>query len=196
MLFLHPLNIPILIFGLVSSFFNPMMKKIKLPIIIFLVVFFILLTNKTSKGEYMVAAYCILFAAGGVSLEKYICSQLRSLTLSFYLLLLLVSAIVLIPATLPALSIENYISYAKFLGIPAASSEGKEMAELPQFYADMFGWEKKAVDVAGVFNKLSESEKKRCAIFASNYGRCGAIDFYGEKYVLPKSIGNHNNYWL
>ena len=71
-----------------------------------------------------------------------------------------------------------------------------ELAELPQFYADMFGWEEKANDVVAVFNTLTEDEKKKCAILSTNYGRCGAIDFYGEKLGLPKTIGIHNNYWI
>jgi len=50
--------------------------------------------------------------------------------------------------------------------------------------------------VATVYNSLSDSEKKQCAIFASNYGRCAAIDYYGKKYGLPDAIGNHNNYWI
>ena len=70
------------------------------------------------------------------------------------------------------------------------------MDKLPQFFADMFGWEEKAVAVAKVFNTLSPEEKTKCAIFANNYGRCGAIDFFGAKYGLPKSIGDHNNYWI
>jgi hypothetical protein len=49
--------------------------------------------------------------------------------------------------------------------------------------------------VAKAFKTLSEDEKKKCAIFSTNYGRCGAIDFFGEQYGLPKSIGSHNNYW-
>jgi hypothetical protein len=59
----------------------------------------------------------------------------------------------------------------------------------------MFGWKEKAKDVATVYNTLSDDDKKKCAIVSTNYGRCGAIDFFGEEYGLPKSIGTHNNYW-
>jgi hypothetical protein len=50
--------------------------------------------------------------------------------------------------------------------------------------------------VAQVFDSLSPDEKKKCGIYSTNYGRCGAIDFFGEAYGLPKSMGGHNNYWL
>ena len=70
------------------------------------------------------------------------------------------------------------------------------MAELPQHYADRFGWEEKVAAVAAAFQQLDPQEQERCAVFADNYGRCGAIDYYREKYHLPQAIGAHNNYWL
>jgi hypothetical protein len=60
----------------------------------------------------------------------------------------------------------------------------------------MFGWKEKAEAVARAFNQLTPEEQSRCAIFADNYGRCAAIDFFGAKYGLPKSIGSHNSYWV
>ena len=33
-------------------------------------------------------------------------------------------------------------------------------------------------------------------IFGNDYGQAGAIDFYGPKLGLPKSIGGHLTYWL
>ena len=50
-------------------------------------------------------------------------------------------------------------------------------------------------NVAKVYNTLPDSEKADCAIYTTNYGRAGAIDFFGEQYGLPKSICGHNNYW-
>ncbi|MGD0456249.1 MAG: hypothetical protein ABSC21_00705 [Terriglobia bacterium] len=32
-------------------------------------------------------------------------------------------------------------------------------------------------------------------ILAGNYGGAGAIDFYGSRYALPKSISAHQNYY-
>jgi hypothetical protein len=97
---------------------------------------------------------------------------------------------------LPILPVGTYIHYADILGIKPFTPENQTLSELPQFYADMFGWEEKARDVAQVFNALSADDRKKCAIFADNYGRCGAIDLFGKKYGLPPSIGRHNNYWI
>jgi hypothetical protein len=60
----------------------------------------------------------------------------------------------------------------------------------------MHGWPEKVAAVAAAFHRLTPEEKVRCAVFADNYGRCGALDYYGRHYGLPKSIGKHNNYWI
>jgi hypothetical protein len=60
----------------------------------------------------------------------------------------------------------------------------------------MFGWERKASAVAEVYRALPAEERAVAAIFADNYGRAGAIDYWAEEYGLPGAIGNHNNYWL
>jgi hypothetical protein len=70
------------------------------------------------------------------------------------------------------------------------------MGRLPQHYADMFGWEEKAAAVVRAWSSLPPGERSRCAVFADNYGRCGAIDHFGRPHGLPPAIGGHNNYWL
>jgi hypothetical protein len=94
------------------------------------------------------------------------------------------------------LPVETYIRYADALGVKPHTPEAKTLAELPQFYADMFGWEEKADAVARAFHALSPSDRAKCAVFADNYGRCAALDFFGARLGLPKSIGRHNNYWI
>src|SRR5690606_9540845 len=112
------------------------------------------------------------------------------------MVLWLVVTVVLIPMVLPILPVEKYISYSEMLGMKPASSEGKELAELPQFYADMFGWKEKAQSIVDVWATLSEEEKKTALIFSTNYGRCAAIEYYGRDAGLPPVIGNHNSYWV
>ncbi len=60
----------------------------------------------------------------------------------------------------------------------------------------MFGWEEKARAVAEVYHALPADEREAAAIFAENYGRSGAIDYWADEHGLPGAIGNHNSYWL
>jgi len=163
--------------------------------IAYLVAFGILVVIQHSKPEYLSPAYTILFAAGGVLVEKLSARPWFKLLPRVYFGIL-ICGLVLAPATLPILPVETYIRYADAIGIKPHTSEGKDLAELPQFYADMFGWEEKAEAVARVFQNLPPDEQSRCAIFADNYGRSAAIDFFRKKLGLPRAIGRHNNYWI
>ena len=60
----------------------------------------------------------------------------------------------------------------------------------------MFGWEEKAAAVANVYRQLPEENRARAVLFAENYGRSGALEYYADEYDLPPTLGNHNNYWL
>jgi hypothetical protein len=82
------------------------------------------------------------------------------------------------------------------MGIEQQKFENSRQGVLPQLYADMFGWQEIAQTVAAYYRTLSPEEQSKTAIFANNYGEAGAIDFFGPRYGLPKSIGNHQNYWI
>jgi hypothetical protein len=156
----------------------------------------VLLISGQSKPEYMSPAYPMLFVGGAVLVERLI-SRKHFRWLKFAApSLIAVSGILLAPLVLPVLPVEKFIKYSDFLGVGRSNYESKEEAVLPQFYADMFGWENMAATVAGVYHSLPAEEKSKTIIFARNYGEAGAIEFYGKKYDLPRVISPHNNYWL
>src|SRR5882724_13134426 len=70
------------------------------------------------------------------------------------------------------------------------------LGPLPQHFADEFGWEEMARKTGEIYNALPPEERAKTAIFANSYGQAGAIDFFGKKYGLPKSISNHQSYWM
>jgi 4-amino-4-deoxy-L-arabinose transferase-like glycosyltransferase len=192
----NPLALPLWIAGLFFLLFDKNGSQFRLLGIVYAVAFLILLTNGHSKPEYLSPAYTMLFAAGGIISERLTAPLTWRWVRPGYLVLLLVGGCALAPLAMPTLPVEAYIKYQDALGVSPATAEAKQLEKLPQFYADMFGWEEKAAAVARVFNTLTPEEKARCAIFADNYGRCAAIDFFGARYGLPKSIGKHNNYWI
>lgn len=109
---------------------------------------------------------------------------------------MIVGSLISLPFALPFLPVQTYIRYAAFLGIQPQSEERDRPGKLSQHYADMFGWKEMTDTVADVYERLSPVEKSRCGIYADNYGEAGAIDFFGNKYGLPKAITGHNSYWL
>lgn len=191
----NPLSLPLWIAGLIFYFARDQ-QRFRPVGVVFVVSFLILAINGHSKAEYLAPAYTMLFAGGGVLFERMLTTRFRRVLCSGYAALLAAGGIVLAPLSIPVLPVESYIRYADALGMKPSSAESKELGKLSQHFADMFGWEEKAEAVARVYNTLTPMEKTQCAIFADNYGRCAAIDFFGAKYGLPKSIGNHNNYWI
>lgn len=109
--------------------------------------------------------------------------------------LIIAAGAVLAPLSLPVLSPETYIRYQHALGFEPPKAENQNTGPLPQHFADEFGWEEMAREVAKVYNSLPPEERAQTAIFANSYGQAGAIDFFGAKYGLPKAISNHQNYW-
>ncbi len=193
---LNPVNIFIWPAGLYYFFFDRDGKRYRLLGYMFLVSLLILLINGHSKSEYLAPEIPMLFAGGGVIFEKW--TGARSLRwLKFALpAVIAITGILFIPMALPVLPVKAYISYSEKLGIKPQSSENKKLEQLPQFYADMFGWKNMAAAVANVYRSLSPEEKQRAVIFAMNYGEAGAMEYYKDLYGLPRVISGHNNYWL
>jgi len=191
----NPVTLPLWLAGLFYLLFTRNGRAYRPLGIAYIFVLVILLANGHSKPEYLAPAYGVLFAAGGVAFERWF-SRDRLRWLKPVLFFLTAAGIVFAPAVLPVLPVETYISYSETLGIKPSTPEGNTLGKLPQFYADMFGWEEKAQAAAKAFHRLSAEEQAKCAIFGDNYGRSGAVDYWAEKYNLPRSIGKHNNYWI
>lgn len=183
--------------GLLSLLVSNSLQQYRLLAFLYLGPCIIFLLNGTSKAEYLAPAYSTLWAAGGVWIEKFLSfKQWATAYKTVVSMVVVLSGIVLMPMVLAVLPVERYIAYAETLGVKPSTPENKELAQLPQFYADMFGWEQKAITVSKVYQSLTEEEKIKCAIYGDNYGRCAAIDYFGKNAGLPGAIGSHNNYWI
>ena len=194
-LLMHPFTFPIWISGIYFFLFHPRGRKYRIIAIIYLTTLLILLLNTTSKAEYLSPTYPMLLAGGAVLIGMALKERLTWLK-SIFIVLLFSGGVLIMPLVVPVLSVESYIEYAKKLGQSPSTTEKKEMGELPQFYADMFGWDTMAKEVSTVYQKLTLREQEGSVFFGQNYGEAGAIDFYRKYYPLPRAISGHNNYWL
>ena len=194
-LILNPLSIFIWLPGIYFFFFTEEGKKNKAVIFIWIATFLILLINGHSKGEYVAAAYQILFAGGAVMIEKWSSISKRSWIKYAVAIPIISFSVVLLPFARPFLLPETFIKYQSAMGLEPPSNEGQELVGLPQFYSDMFGWEELAKDVSRVFLSLPEEEREKTLVYCSNYGKAGAIEYYNDKFPLPKVICPHNSYW-
>jgi hypothetical protein len=196
LLIMNPAAIVIWCAGLYFFFLNKDGKNFRIIGIIFLTTFLILFIRGNSKSEYLSPAFISLFAAGGIVIEKINCRKHWRWLKHVVIIPLIISGIMIAPLALPILPVEQYINYAASLGFGPGTSEGKELAELPQFYADMHGWEEMAEDVAKVFQRIPEDEKLFTVVYGRNYGQAAGIEYFSDKYNLPDAVSSHNNFWL
>jgi hypothetical protein len=161
-----------------------------------LTVLLILLINVHSKAEYFAAAMTALLPAGAVQVEQWLNHRrgARAFRMS-YAIIVFTTGLGFAPLTLDILPVGAYLRYEAAIGLKAPSTEGQEMGDLPQHYADRFGWKELTAEVARVYATLPDSDKVRCLIYGRNYGEAAAVDYYGRDYGLPPAISQHNSYW-
>jgi hypothetical protein len=162
----------------------------------YLAVFALLAVSGSSRAGYLAPAYTWLLAAGGISLEGGLALAGRPWLVRGLVAVLLAGGAMRAPFGLPVLPVESYVAYARAMGVAPSTAEKKDLADLPQFYADMHGWEEIVSQVAEVHRSLRPEERSRAAVFTFNYGVAGAVEFLGRKHGLPVALSGHNNYWL
>jgi hypothetical protein len=181
--------------GLYYFFFHAQGRKYRFLGWMYLAVFAVIALNN-SKAYYLTPVYPMLLAGGCVLWEKVLSGSGRAWRRSVTVALMVIFSLLVMPFTIPVLPVESLINYYKMMGITPKAEERSSLGVLPQYYADMFGWEEFTAAIAGVYQKLTPDEQAHCVIFVRNYGEAGAIDFFGKKYGLPKASSGHNNYWL
>jgi hypothetical protein len=160
------------------------------------VAIFLLVFAQNGKTYYLSPAFPFMLAAGSVAIMRLLARR-ASLLRPVALAVVLLAGAATLPAAFPVLSVERYAAYTKALGLRPPDAERNKTAELPQFFADMFGWDDIVRTVAGVYRTLTPEEQAKVGIFVLNYGDAGAIDFLGPRYALPvKAISPHNSYYL
>jgi hypothetical protein len=191
-LVMNPATLPVWLLGLGSLLAR---RRARVLGLVFVVTATLLIVSGSSRPNYLAVAYAPLFAAGAVAVERAAAGRRRWLQPAAVVELALVGLPV-VPMGLPILPVHGTIAYTRALGLRPAAQEHTREGDLPQVFADMFGWEDLVRRVARVYAALPAAERARCAIFANNYGEAGAIDFFGPRYGLPPAISAHNNYWL
>jgi hypothetical protein len=153
------------------------------------------------KDYYSAPAYVIVLAAGGVATERLLDrltrEGLRTVLRPACFVWLMLGVLALLPLVLPVLPIDTFLRYQSQLPFEVPKTERSFVGEtLPQYYADEFPWPGLVAEVARVYHSLTPEEQKRTAIFGTNYGQAGAVDFFGPQYGLPKAISGHQNYFF
>lgn len=195
-LVMGPGTAPFWLTGLALCFLRPAGRRGRIFGIAYIAIFVFLAVSGRSRATYLAPAYVPLLALGGLAVE----GLARRPRLRWFPAAagawIAALALPLVPLALPVLPVERFVAYSRAIGASSRSEEHQALGELPQHYADMFGWEEMAREVAAVYRALPPEDRARCGIFAENYGEAGAIDFFGPRLGLPPAMSGHNSYWL
>jgi len=195
-LIVHPLTAPIWIAGVFAYLFSARLKPYRFIGWSYLVCYAALFTLH-GKNYYLAPIYPMLLAAGAVVIDSALTRPAIGWLKPVIALVLLTSGARLAPITVPVLSPDRFISYMKTLPFKLPVTEhSHEVAALPQWYSDQFGWQEIVDETSVAWNQLSSSERPDCAIFAQDYGQAGAVDFLGRRAGLPPALSGHQTYWL
>jgi len=188
LVYTDPVAVIVWIAGAVAPFRIAALRDLRFITIAFAVAF-IAAIALNAKGYYIVGFYATLLAIGAVALEHAAVAVRAAL-----FTVLAVVAIVAMPLSLPVLRVDTLIAYTKLLGLTGRN--GTPARLIQPVFAEEFGWERLARDVADVYSSLPAQVRARTAIYADTYGDAGAIAFFGPRYGLPPPISSQNNYYL
>jgi hypothetical protein len=196
-LYMNPAGVLVWLPGLAFLLFSARAKQWRFIAWIFVALLAILMYSGQSRPDRITSLYPILFAAGGLFWESL--SLRRGWAWIRWVLVvpLIVSGLLLMPLGIPVLSPEKATNYSMWLGMVPQMERGEgKKTELPQWFADRFGWEELVRDVAAVYETIPEEERAGTVILAPSYGHAGAIELFGPQYDLPPVAGTQNSYHL
>lgn len=210
-LFVLSLNPITLFVWAVAIFAVPFSKRFSnLRIATFTLLFsFLLLLVAKAQFYYIFPIVLFAFCLGSVYFEQLFIS--KKLAMPFYITLILVSGIFIVPLGLPILPIKSYIKYGHFdqqidkvnssLFYNQEAIKGKTMSlnsRIPLNFEEYYttnDWNNLVNAVNRVYSELPLKEKNTCKIWTLNYIQAGAINLLGDKYHLPKSFSFHASYY-
>ncbi|HSM13327.1 MAG TPA: glycosyltransferase family 39 protein, partial [Thermoanaerobaculia bacterium] len=162
---------PLWIAGLAFFAFHRDGRRLRPLAWLYPVVFFTMVFNG-AKAYYLTPIYFPYLAAGAVWLERgTVAAGASRLLRPAAVVALLVLGAISLPFAIPVLPVDRFVVYARALGQAPRAEENHELAELPQYYADMFGWEELAEGVGRIAReRLSEAEREQAVVYVRNYG--------------------------
>jgi Dolichyl-phosphate-mannose-protein mannosyltransferase len=197
---MQPISLPLWLAGLCFFLFGKPGKPFRVLGLAY-VILFAIFAIQNAKFYFLAPAYPMLFAAGGVALERFFGARRWGWPKPVYAVVLAVTgAAIAVFSTVPTLPVETVTKInGTFAGVHIGiegSGRSSEVDQLPLNFADRLGWEDMVGTVAGVRDRLPPEEQSEACVLTRNYGEAAAVDFFGPKYGLPKAISGHNNYYL
>ncbi|MGO9423513.1 ArnT family glycosyltransferase [Roseiarcus sp.] len=188
---LGPATAPVWIAGLAAFAFWPRFAAYRWVAISWAILIAAALIGR-GRPYYIAPAYALLMAGGSVALEAWLPRVAKPVLAA----VVFVVGALFAPLFLPILPVDAFIAYQHALGFRPSTGERLKLGELPQYYADQYGWPDIAKALGEAYQTLPPEDRARAAVFAWNYGDAAAADVFGAPWSLPPAISGHENYYL
>lgn len=192
-LLLNPIAAPLWIAGLVSLI-GGSLKRFRLIGFAWAIAYAVLIATH-GRFYYLLPAFPPIIAAGAIATERLAEGGRQWMQPAYAAAIIVVGALIA-PSAVPILPPQAYFRYVAATHLGQPRFEHRQTTSMPQLFADRFGWPEMVATVARAYYSLPPAERARTAIFGNDFGQAAAVDFYGPRYGLPKSIGNHLTYWF
>ncbi len=191
-IFVSPGTLPLWIAGLVALW----KREVRHVALAYLALLAFMAAGHESRPDRIAGVYPVLFAAGGAWWERRLAGR-SALGPAALVAWLAAWGAILAPLGLPILSPDRTARWAATLGVVPQFERGAgKRTDLPQWFADRFGWEQFVKDVAGVRAQLSPEEQGRVVYFAPSYGQAGALEWLGRDLGLTPVYSTHNSFYF
>lgn len=173
--------------GLLFFLFSTRLRPYRFVGISFLLLQLVLLYLQ-AKTYYSFGAFPVLYGAGAVFIAELLKEWKRSLIKGAFFVVIIVSGVLAIPAVVPVLPLHYTVAWLDLMrrhtGItgPLQWDDGTTH-QIPQYFAQMLGWEKLAKETIFLYRSLPESKRASTVVLTDNYQQAGAISFYGRDQV-------------
>lgn len=186
-LYMHPFTLPVWVAGLLWLLRQRGAAERTLGFV-WLGALAVLLVTR-GKPYYLAPAYPALFAAGGVSLERWLAGRSwrggRTALLAWLTLAAPLSLGIGLPI-LPVAQVDR-LTGALFGWVV-------EPTALTHDFHDEHGWPEQVAAVTEVVATLGPDERRQAVILTSNYGQASAVSHFGAG--LPPAVSGHMTYYL
>ncbi|HZO12612.1 MAG TPA: glycosyltransferase family 39 protein [Polyangiaceae bacterium] len=183
-LYMHPLTLPVWLGGLAFFFTHARYRALGWS---FLVVIAALLITG-AKPYYAAPAYPVLFAGGGVALERLFAGRRWAHSLS--VATMSAGGLALGFMSVPVLDVQRIDAV---LGTTLGWIVDPN--ELTRELHDEHGWREQAAAVMRVYGELPARERAVAVVLTGNYGQASAVNFFRSDRE-PPAVSGHMSYHL
>ena len=185
--YVNALAAPVWLAGVAAPFCMARLRDLRFISLAYIVVFAAAVALG-AKGYYIIGIYASLLSIGAVAIERT-AAWLRVALLSA----LTIAGVASMPLALPVLPVGGLIAYSQHVGLTGRDGTVPHLVQ--PIFAEEFGWDRLARDVAAVYFSLPARVRAQTAVYADTYGDAGALDFFGPRYGLPPAISSQNAYY-